>query len=217
MAGIRADGSGPEAPSPDVHQERADALGVSRQQAKAASFGFNPVFGLGTLGVGRKDDQGKLRLEKIPAESLSLILEHCHYPVLGTPAERYTSILAVFSEHQSTGSVAALARATQGMLGLADLDSRVLLPARALEGVARVLEFGATRAGKDGTGYGWDNWQGVAAERYSGGFLRHLMAIGRGELLDNGPGGSSELHALNGACCGLFRLWQVGRRVGGGL
>lgn len=181
MAGIRADGTGPELPS---------------------------------VGPGRKYDQGKLRLHKIPPEALSLILEHCKAPILGTTAERYTETLRALSEHQATGCIAALARATQGMLGLAEPDSRVLLPAHALEGVARVLHFGAERAGLDGKGYGWDNWQNVEADRYAGGFYRHLMAIGRGELLDTGPTGSGEKHALNGACCGLFRLWQLGRRGG---
>lgn len=198
-----------------------------RRIAKAPNFGSlipgaSGAFGSGlnvgplVLGPGRKDDQGKLRMDMIPAAAVVLILEHCKAPILGTPAERYTAILGAFMRHMATNSVADLAAATQGVLGLADVESKVLVPAKALEGVARVLEFGALRAGKDGTGYGWNNWQNVASERYLGGFGRHLAAIGRGETHDLGQGGSGELHALSAACCGLFRLWQV-RPAGGSL
>lgn len=197
------------------------SVSSERQQAKGADFPWSSLagpFGSGAhpIGPGRKDDQGKLRMDMIPAAAVVLILEHCKAPILGTPSERYTQTLAAFMRHMATNRVEDLAIATQGMLGMADVESRVLVPAKALEGVARVLEFGANRAGKDGTGYGWNNWQNVASERYLGGFGRHLAAIGRGETHDLGQGGSGELHALNGACCGLFRLWQV-RPAGGGL
>lgn len=184
-----------------------------RAAAKAPSFGPAVVgFPLtGSAGPGRKDDAGKPRLHKIPPESISLILEHVKAPVLGTAAERYTAALGHFTRFQATRELGALAHATQAMLGMIAPESRVVVPAAALSVVADVLHFGAERAGNDGTGYGWDNWRGVATERYEGGYLRHLVAIGNLGLgaLDTGKGGSGNLHAGNGACCGLFMLAQL--------
>lgn len=73
-----------------------------------------------------------------------------------------------------------------------------LLPFRALDEVAKVLEFGARK-------YAPDNWRKVDGWRwrYLGAALRHLAAFGTGERLDRESG----LHHLaHAACCVLFLL-----------
>ncbi len=79
--------------------------------------------------------------------------------------------------------------------GKARLD---LLPFRALERVARVLEYGATK-------YGEDNWRTVehAERRYVAAALRHLFAFARGERRDADSG---EPHLAHAAACVLFLL-----------
>ena len=73
-----------------------------------------------------------------------------------------------------------------------------LLPPRALEAVARVLAYGASK-------YGANNWRLVPdlRARYTAATLRHLLAAMRGEVHDADTG---EDHLAHAACCVLFML-----------
>lgn len=73
-----------------------------------------------------------------------------------------------------------------------------LLPFRALDEIAKVLEFGARK-------YAPDNWRKVEGWRwrYLGATFRHLAAWATGERLDSESG----LHHLaHAGCCVLFLL-----------
>ena len=69
-----------------------------------------------------------------------------------------------------------------------------LLPFNALGGVVRVLGFGAVK-------YGRNNWQKVERIRYIAAAFRHLVALAKGELIDEESG---ESHASHLSCCSLF-------------
>lgn len=73
-----------------------------------------------------------------------------------------------------------------------------LLPTGALAEVARVLEHGATK-------YGRNSWQHVTPfrSRYTAALLRHLFARARGETRDPESG---LLHMAHAACNVLFLL-----------
>jgi hypothetical protein len=60
---------------------------------------------------------------------------------------------------------------------------------RALEVVARISEKGAKK-------YSWKGWESVpdGINRYADARGRHELAIGRGEVSDDSPGGTGELH-----------------------
>lgn len=69
---------------------------------------------------------------------------------------------------------------------------------RAIEGVATVSAFGATK-------YAWGGWRGVdnGLDRYSDAMVRHLVAEAKGEVLDPESG---LLHAAHTAWNALARL-----------
>ena len=70
-----------------------------------------------------------------------------------------------------------------------------LLDVEWLEGVGRVLTFGATK-------YAPNNWRkGFAWSRLAGACLRHVYAFMRGEHKDPESG---ESHLLHAACCLMF-------------
>jgi hypothetical protein len=74
-----------------------------------------------------------------------------------------------------------------------------LLPAVALEEIAKVLTFGAKK-------YSAWNWsKGLSYSRLLGASLRHLLAFMRGEDKDPESGLSHIAHA---GCCILFLLWH---------
>lgn len=80
-----------------------------------------------------------------------------------------------------------------------------LLPMEAIEEVARILEFGATK-------YGAYNWRGgFTWSRLYASILRHLFAFWRGEDKDPETGRSHLAHA---ACGVLFLLTMVLERSG---
>jgi hypothetical protein len=74
-----------------------------------------------------------------------------------------------------------------------------LLPVTAVEEVAHVLSFGATK-------YGDWNWTGLSVSRLYGAALRHLFAFWRGE--DNDPE-TGRSHLAHAACCVLMALEQM--------
>lgn len=76
-----------------------------------------------------------------------------------------------------------------------------LLPFDALEIIARVMEFGALK-------YGRDNWRNVEAVRYEDAMLRHFAAIQRGEFADPESGLP---HAAHMACCAIFLTAKAGK------
>jgi len=71
-----------------------------------------------------------------------------------------------------------------------------LLPANAIESLAKVLTFGAKK-------YTPNSWQDVedGLERYRAALLRHAFAIQRGELLDEESGLPHSAHIM---CCAAF-------------
>lgn len=73
----------------------------------------------------------------------------------------------------------------------------------ALEAVASVLTFGAQK-------YEADSWKGVpnGAERYKSALLRHLTAVGKGEVLDSESG----LHHLAHAACNALFILELALR-----
>ena len=74
-----------------------------------------------------------------------------------------------------------------------------LLDAEYLEGVARVLEFGARK-------YAADNWRkGVQYTRLFSAIQRHLLSFSKGEEVDPETGFSHLLHAS----CGLMFLYHM--------
>ena len=76
-----------------------------------------------------------------------------------------------------------------------------LLDPLALEGLARVLEFGKNKYTKDGK-TGAHNWRGgISYGRLIGALLRHTMAILRGEDIDPESGLP---HVDHVGCCWLF-------------
>lgn len=70
-----------------------------------------------------------------------------------------------------------------------------LLDAEAIEGVAKVLEFGAKK-------YARNNWRsGISNSRLMGALLRHAFAILKGELVDQESGLP---HIDHLGCCWMF-------------
>ena len=73
----------------------------------------------------------------------------------------------------------------------------------ALEEVAKVLTFGATK-------YGAQNWRkGIEIGRLMAACLRHIFAFMRGENNDPETGLSHLAHAV---CCLMFALWMLEHR-----
>lgn len=73
----------------------------------------------------------------------------------------------------------------------------------ALEEVAKVLTFGATK-------YGAQNWRkGIEIGRLMAACLRHIFAFMRGENNDPETGLSHLAHAM---CCLMFTLWMLEHR-----
>jgi hypothetical protein len=78
-----------------------------------------------------------------------------------------------------------------------------LLDPEYLEGVARVLGFGADR-------YGPDNWRGgIGFRRLISAAQRHLNSINKGEDIDSDSG---EQHAFHLGCCAMFLSWMINHR-----
>jgi len=69
-----------------------------------------------------------------------------------------------------------------------------LMPPHALEGVVRILTFGAAK-------YAPNNWQKVEKERYVAAAMRHLEAYRKGEMMDEETGQPHMYHAM---CCLTF-------------
>ena len=71
-----------------------------------------------------------------------------------------------------------------------------LLPAGAIDDLAKILTFGANK-------YAPNSWQEVenGIERYRAALLRHTFAMQRGEILDPESGLPHSAHAM---CCAAF-------------
>lgn len=80
-----------------------------------------------------------------------------------------------------------------------------LLPREALEAMARVLDFGATK-------YGRHNWRaGMSWSRVVDAAMRHLIAFADGEDRDPETG---ESHAAHAAVCCAFLITYAAKRIG---
>lgn len=90
----------------------------------------------------------------------------------------------------------------------ADKPQISLLPWRQVEGVVRVLEFGAKK-------YSVGNWKKVpeGERRYLDAAARHLGKIIEGEKIDPESGLSHWYHA---ACCCLFGAFFSEKKANGG-
>jgi len=76
-----------------------------------------------------------------------------------------------------------------------------LIPFRALNGVSKVLEFGADKYGRDN----WKNANTGDLERFIDATLRHIFAFIEGETIDK----ESKLHHLDHAITNLlFYRWH---------
>ena len=160
-------------------------------------------------GPGRKDDSGKLRMDLIPVEALIAVTEAA-YRTDGAndnapgakPGARDLLAQSMRELAEARGLSLhpreSLARAAVCCLRLADPNSQEAVPGRALEDVARVLEFGARK-------YGENNWQKVedGKRRYYAAALRHLTALSSGRKADPDTGLSDAAHA---ACCIFFLI-----------
>lgn len=71
-----------------------------------------------------------------------------------------------------------------------------LLPANAIDSMAKVMTFGAIK-------YKPNSWQNIddALERYRAALLRHAFAIQRGETIDSESGLPHSAHIM---CCAAF-------------
>jgi len=80
-----------------------------------------------------------------------------------------------------------------------------LLPLDALEGIVRVLEFGARK-------YSADSWKQVenAGRRYKAAMRRHQVAIDAGEMIDPETGLP---HIYHVACNAMFLCWFEGKET----
>lgn len=84
-----------------------------------------------------------------------------------------------------------------------DKPPMALIDTEYLEGLARVLAFGARK-------YSPDNWRGgIQYRRLISAAYRHLSAINRGEDRDPETG---ELHAYHLACCNMFLASMMNHR-----
>jgi hypothetical protein len=78
-----------------------------------------------------------------------------------------------------------------------------LLDPEYLEGVGRVLGFGARK-------YDRNNWRnGISYSRLIAATLRHTIAINKGEDIDPESG---ELHAYHLGCCSMFLASMINHR-----
>ena len=74
-----------------------------------------------------------------------------------------------------------------------------LFPIPSIMEVANVLEYGAAK-------YSPDNWKHVRPKkRYFDAALRHILAWGNGEKLDEETGYNHLAHAV---CCLLYLIWH---------
>lgn len=74
--------------------------------------------------------------------------------------------------------------------------------------MAKVLTHGANT-------YGENSWQGVpnAVSRYTAALKRHTNAMSRGEVLDDGPGGTGCTHAACIAINAMFLHYFQTRKI----
>src|SRR5690606_36230252 len=87
-----------------------------------------------------------------------------------------------------------------------------LVPASLETEVAKVMHFGAYKAGAEGKGYGLHNWrQGCDYSRYISAAKRHINAFNEGEDLDPESGLSHLAHA---ACCLAFLIEMQKKHFG---
>jgi hypothetical protein len=84
-----------------------------------------------------------------------------------------------------------------------DKPPMALLDSEFLEGVAKVMGFGAKK-------YAAHNWRnGIAVSRLVSAALRHLAAINRGE---NNDQETNLQHAYHLGCCAMFLAWMLEHR-----
>lgn len=94
-------------------------------------------------------------------------------------------------------------------------DMHELIPPIAMRALAKVLTFGATKAGKDGKGYGAHNWaKGLSWSRVYGALQRHLTSWAEGDDLDTGEGGSGMPHLWHALCELVFLVANEEYKLG---
>lgn len=73
-----------------------------------------------------------------------------------------------------------------------------LVPMKELEGVAKVMTFGANK-------YADDGWKRVSKDRYVAALMRHVVAYMSGEIIDDESGLPHMAHVMTNA---LFIDWK---------
>ena len=163
--------------------------------------------------LGRKDDSGKARFDLLPMVAIRFIFG----VVSSLPVQSLTSraslekalswlvVYAAAPETNYTERTNALAQAAIELFAARFPDSRSVIPPMALAAIVKVLEFGAFRAGKDGNGYGENNWQELekGRQRYLAAAMRHIQDRLGGYGFDSQSDLPLEDHA---ATCVLFLL-----------
>ncbi len=116
--------------------------------------------------------------------------------------EEFNAMVAEMSEgfeeykREYTGVKEAVEGVELGLKHDQDKPMYNLLPANAIDSLAKVLTFGANK-------YAPNSWQNVedGIERYRAALLRHTFAMQRGELIDEESGLPHSAHAM---CCAAF-------------
>jgi len=130
------------------------------------------------------------------------MLEDCHRSQAFIPVDKGCPVVGctIAGLHGHTGPVLT---ADQSMKKDAGKPPMELVDAEFVEGVARVLGFGAKK-------YAAHKWRdGITLGRLLGAVLRHVFAMVRGEDVDAETG---EPHAYHAACELMFFEWTRKRR-----
>ncbi len=96
----------------------------------------------------------------------------------------------------SIGNVIASSQAVKADAGKLQWTLVMNGCAKALLGVVKVMTIAITPKEAGGRGYAKNSWKIVpeAQERYQDALYRHLAKIAAGEVYDNGPDGTGQLH-----------------------
>jgi hypothetical protein len=141
--------------------------------------------------VGRKQDSQKARWDLFPWKPVAWVMGQ-RVDVRHDPPNPVWFVNPATGDDNQNGESATTALKTFTEM------RHDLVPASAMDEVARVLAFGARK-------YSPGNWAHVpdARRRYFAAAIRHLIAWWLGEKKDNETGVSHLAHSI---CCGLFLL-----------
>lgn len=144
-------------------------------------------------GPGRKDDSAKLRVDLIPPLALVKIalLYDEHQEAIDSCLDKPGIAIAALANWRARREASDLVNAAIKLFDELDSTPDVLFTRGGIEGVAKVLAFGAAK-------YGEWNWERVedGERRYYAAAIRHIAAHNGGELNDPESGLPHLAHAL---------------------